>query len=117
MNNILNCDHCNNKFRLEAKDINTKVIDDVEVNYFECNHCKHKYITTCTDKYILKLQVEYKKLVKEKAELIRDTVRSRHIHITKYDKKIKAIDTKKLSILEDMKRHSDMIVAKVKDRL
>lgn len=94
MNNILgtnlNCDCCNKEFILEAKDIKTRIINDVEVSYFECKHCKHKYITTCIDDYIRKEQRRYNRL-------------------TDKDKKLKC--------LQNMKRHSDTLKLKIKDKL
>ncbi|MGL5330188.1 MAG: hypothetical protein ACRDD7_13035 [Peptostreptococcaceae bacterium] len=65
MNNRLACDICNNEFILEAHNIQTKIIDNVEIIYFECRHCSYKYITTCIDDYIRKEQRRYQKLIKD----------------------------------------------------
>ena len=98
MNNILkrnlNCDCCNKEFILEAQDIKIKIIDDVEVSYFECKHCNYKYITTCIDDYIRKEQRRYQKLIKS---------------IDKVDKTQKC--------LRNMKLHSDRLKAKIIDKL
>lgn len=116
MENI-KCDKCNKEFSLEVRDINTKAIDDIQVSYFECKHCNHKYITTCVDNYIIKEQRRYQNIFKEIQELIRITVRSDKTNITQYDKKLEALKDKKLKCLENMKLHSNILKEKIKNRV
>jgi transcription elongation factor Elf1 len=86
------CDNCKQEIQIEAKDIKFKAIDELMVNvtYFECIHCDKKYIVSCIDKYILKEQRRYFKLVRENG---------------KHDATIKA--------LKNMKIHSDRLKDKV----
>lgn len=86
MENIV-CDKCNKEFSLEAKDLESKIVDDTEVQYFECKHCNHKYITACIDSYNRKELRRYNRL---------------------------SDSDKKLKCLQNMKTHSDMLKDKIK---
>jgi hypothetical protein len=56
------CDSCTKDFTLKYEDIKTVVIDDIKVKYFECKHCKEKYITECIDDFIVKERLRYQRL-------------------------------------------------------
>ena len=83
------CDECNKEFVIELRDIVEVELNidrkNVLVQYFECSHCKYKYITLCIDDYIEKEQRRYKKL-------------------KDHDKRIKC--------LNNMKTHSDRLKLK-----
>lgn len=84
------CNKCDKEFSIEAKNIKTIIIDNIKVQYFECKHCKEKYITSCIDDYIDKEQIRYKKL-------------------NEHNKRSKC--------LKNMKIHSDRLKDKVEDKL
>lgn len=84
------CNKCNKEFSVEAKNIKTKIVGNIEVQYFKCKYCNEKYITSCIDDYIEKEQTRYKKL-------------------NEYNKRSKC--------LKNMKMYSERLKDKVKDKL
>lgn len=43
------CDICDVEFEIDNSKMKVKNVNDIEVNYFECHKCNHKYITSCYD--------------------------------------------------------------------
>ena len=58
---ISKCDKCGKEFPIILKETR---IDEMQVQYFICSHCKGLYIVTCIDGYIKNMQKKYKKLIK-----------------------------------------------------
>lgn len=115
MENI-KCDKCNKEFSLEVRDINTKVIDDIQVSYFECKHCNHEYITTCRDKYIDKEYIRHQRLKQEIDSL--EALRRKDSRFTyKHQEELIKLKGKKLKCLKNMKAHSDRLKDKIKNRV
>ena len=56
------CDICDVEFEIDNSKMKVKNVNDIEVNYFECHKCNHKYITSCYDNYVLREQNKLKKL-------------------------------------------------------
>ena len=56
------CDICDIEFDLSGEKIKVKNVNGIEVTYFECNSCNHKYIISCYDDYVLREQNKLKKL-------------------------------------------------------
>ncbi len=76
------CDNCKQEIHIEAQDIKNKIIDNIEVSYFECKYCNNKYITTCIDDYIKKEQNRYLKLGRRngKYEATKKALKNMKIH-------------------------------------
>lgn len=63
---IVNCDKCSQTFEIKPK--SKKVKDDIKENYFQCPHCKEKYITYYSNNESRSIQTEIsrvKKLIEE----------------------------------------------------
>lgn len=90
------CDICDNEFTISEEKIQKKKVKYIEVNYFECENCNHKYITSCYDDYILKEQRRLKKL-DEKI-------------VSEFDiSKKKKLINKSQKLLKHLKIHSDRL--------
>lgn len=59
--NISKCNKCGKEFPIVLKE---KEIDNMQVQYFMCTHCKCLYIVACIDGYIKNMKKKYKKLIK-----------------------------------------------------
>lgn len=59
----VNCDNCKKDFKLKPKYLKKKTIDNIEVRYFVCRHCKTKFIYGCIDEHIMYKQNRYQELV------------------------------------------------------
>lgn len=107
------CDKCSKEFTLEAKDIKHKTINKIEVQYFECEHCNEKYITICSDDYIVKEQQRYKCITNDVQELARVIVNNNKINSTEHNKKLNELVDKQSRCLENIKLHSGRLKLKV----
>ncbi|WP_297995461.1 hypothetical protein [uncultured Clostridium sp.] len=85
------CDICDVEFELDKEKIKKKYVDGIEVNYFECIKCGHKYITACYDDYILREQKKLNKLVANINKAANE--KEREELLDKYTKKLKHLNT------------------------
>lgn len=113
----IRCDKCNKEFSLDAEDIKTKIIDNIEVQYFECKHCDEKYIIICTDDYIIKEQQRYKCITDDIQALVRAIKNNKQTNTTKYYKKLNELVDKQIRYLDNIKLHSSSLKLKVIDRV
>lgn len=90
------CDICNIEFELNREKIKTITVNGIEVNYFECNSCNHKYITSCYDDYVLREQRKLKKLDEK-------------ISVTTNGKEREKLMIKSQRMLKHLKTHSDRL--------
>lgn len=90
------CDICDVEFEIDNSKMKVKNVNGIEVNYFECNKCNHKYITSCYDNYVLREQKKLKKLDEKIATTIDGKEREKLI-----------IKSRKL--LKHLKTHSDRL--------
>lgn len=115
MENIV-CDKCNKQFNLEAKDLKYKVVDDILVQYFECKHCNHKYITTCRDNYIDKEYIRHQNLDKD-IKSLESLRRKDGIFTYKHEEELIKLKGKKVKCLKNMNTHSHRLKLKIQDKL
>ncbi len=85
------CDICDVEFELDKERIKKKYINEIEVNYFECIKCGHKYITACYDDYVLREQKKLSKLVANITKTVYG--KEREELLVKYRKKLKHLNT------------------------
>ena len=85
------CDICDVEFELDKERIKKKYINEIEVNYFECIKCGHKYITACYDDYVLRGQKKLNKLVANINKAANE--KEREELLDKYTKKLKHLNT------------------------
>ena len=85
------CDICDVELELDKERIKKKYINEIEVNYFECIKCGHKYITACYDDYVLREQKKLNKLVANINKAANE--KEREELLDKYTKKLKHLKT------------------------
>lgn len=113
-NPIIKCNKCEKEFKLKPRDLKVKTIDNIEVKYFNCKHCKEIYIYSCFDDYINSKQKEYKDLEAKIKTLYNKFIKNDSQQLLK---EIMDSRNKKLNCLKDMKKHSDSLIRKVKDKV
>lgn len=90
------CDICDIEFEINNPAMKVKNVNGIEVNYFECNNCNHKYITSCYDDYVLREQRKLKKLDEK-------------ISVTTNGKEREKLIIKSQKLLRHLKTHSDRL--------
>lgn len=90
------CNICDIEFDLSGEKIKVKNVNGIEVTYFECNSCNHKYITSCYDDYVLREQKKLKKLDEKISE-------------TTNGKEREKLMIKSQRLLKHLKTHSDRL--------
>lgn len=90
------CDICDVEFEIDNSKMKVKNVNDIEVNYFECHKCNHKYITSCYDNYVLREQNKLKKL-------------NEKISATTNGKEREKLMIKSQKLLKHLKTHSDRL--------
>lgn len=90
------CDICDNEFMISKEKVINQKINEIDINYFECIRCNHKYISSCYDSYILKEQRRLKNLYKKISSEVDVNKKSELIH-------------KSQKLLNHLKVHSDRL--------
>ena len=89
------CDICDVEFEINNP-AKVKNVNGIEVTYFECNSCNHKYIISCYDDYVLREQNKLKKLDEK-------------ISATTNGKEREKLMIKSQRLLKHLKTHSDRL--------
>lgn len=65
MDDIVRCDKCNNKFKIELR---TRTINNILVQYFKCSNCNKLYIVSCEDETVKKLKYKFQQMISKKGK-------------------------------------------------
>lgn len=110
----VSCDNCKKDFKLKPKHLKKKVIDNIEVRYFVCRHCKTNFIYGCIDEHIASEQNRYQDLALKAQCLQKEYGKNNSKEVLNEFNKIRIERTK---CLKDMKKYSDDLSLKIKDKL
>lgn len=110
----VNCDNCKKDFKLKPKHLKKKTIDNIEVRYFVCRHCKTNFIYGCIDEHIVSEQNRYQDLALKAQCLQKEYGKNNSKEILNEFNKNRIERTK---CLKDMKKYSDDLSLKIKDKL
>lgn len=110
----VNCDNCNNckkDFKLKPKHLKKKSIDNIEVRYFVCRHCKTNFIYGCFDEHIMSEQNRCQELELKAQCLQKEYGKTNSKEI------LNEFNKNRIECLKDMKKYSDDLSLKIKDKL
>lgn len=110
----VNCDNCKKYFKLKPKHLKKKIIYNIEVRYFVCRYCKTKYIYGCIDEHIVSEQNRYQDLALKAQCLQKEYGKNNSKEVLNEFNKIKI---QRYKCLKDMKKYSDSLALKIKDKL
>ena len=111
---VVNCNNCLKDFKLEPKHLKKKNIGNIVVRYFVCRYCKTKFVYGCFDEHIMSEQNRYQDLVLKSQCLQKEYGKNNSKEILNEFNKNRIERTK---CLKDMKKYSDYLSLKIKDKL